>query len=222
MRSRTYHFQNNYSLIFQFIVSEYLAVCKVFHFLEKDGDHNNIETLRHHLVKLIGPQDDQLHTFSGYVDHSLLTQLLNTCKYFSFSDLDGTSDAEKLYLQSEKAYKYCFQAWKAIDEFTPPLQSNIHGYLTKAHECLQKMERLIGKLFLQFEDDETILLFLLQNHQEMDDVLKKPFVKKIFSKIFNKGVSAAEHYIRRQYSKRGYDQLIPQVSEAARELQEKN
>lgn len=225
MRSRTYHFQNNYSLVFQFIVSEYLAVCQALKVLESQLQHKHLENVKKILLQLIGTPEDQFHTFSVYSDHHLLIQLQKSCQYLAFQDEEENVSSVKLSTYAQKVYRLTYQAWKVFDELEPQsdhhIVQHLEIFIPKIQDYLRKMGRLISKLFLQFEDDETILLFLLQNHQALDEIYQTTYVKKLLSKMFDKGIHAAEIYVSKQYSKRGYHQLLSIISEASLELQQK-
>ncbi|KIC75935.1 hypothetical protein DB41_GW00070 [Neochlamydia sp. TUME1] len=225
MRS-PYHLQNNNSLVFQFMVSEYLAICQAFKSFEIAVQNNNYEAANMALIRLLGYQDKNLFpAFFGYADKGLLQQLQSSCQSFNLNDEDKKQPAQKLNLHAQKAYSLCYQVWKTVENrpLSPssPLFELASPYIPKIQNFLNKIGRLIAKLFLQFEDDETILFFLLENHQIVDEVYKAPLVKKVFAKMFPQGLKTAEKYIIKQYSKRGYYHLLPQVLEAAKELQQK-
>lgn len=83
------------------------------------------------------------------------------------------------------------------------------------------MSRIIAKSILQFEDDETMLLFLLQNHKALDTVYQLPFVSSLFSKMFKNGIQEAEKYMIQQYSQSGYHSLTSHISEIVKDFQTK-
>lgn len=224
MRSRIFH-QNNHSLVFQFIVSEYLTICQLFKPFENGLHQKDLGILKETFITLIGPQKDPWNLSSAYFDLRLLSKLQNCCKHFAGYEQEYSQFAQKLEGHLKKISQLCFKAWKIIEEAdSHPSNKALMPlvlYITNIQKYLKKMGRLIAKLFLQFEDNEAVLLFLLQNHHAIDSVYQPQFVVKLFSKLFAKGISEAEKYIIKQYSRRGYHQLLPQITDTARNLQTK-
>lgn len=223
MRPRPY-LQNNYSLIFQFIVSEYLAISKIFIQMEEALVQKNEKKILSFLTQLLDFQTHRLSISSVFQENGRLPRLQHNCQYFSLSEKGKSS--QKLIEYVQKITRLCSQLWKMIEkeEGPPPdlTAMMLLLILPKINEYLKKMGRVIEKLFYQFVDDETVLLFLLQNHSTLDVVFQQPFVSKVFTKIFSKGLPEAEKFILQQYSQRGYHSLIAKIKEAFRELQEKN
>ena len=224
MRTRAFY-QNNYSLLFQFIVSEYLAICQLVNIWEKEMPHMNYDRIKLMFIKLIGPQDDVINMYTRYFRGGLLAKLHNSCQLFAITDMDTLHPAQKLNGYVQKIARLCYFAWKMTEEekaqpnkiFKPLLL-----FILKLQKCLKKFGRLIAKLFLQFENNETVLLFLLENHHAVDHVYQSKFTAKLFSKMFPKGIKDAEKFMIKQYGHRGYHHLLPRVAEATKELQKNN
>ncbi len=215
MRSRAFY-QNNYSLIFQFIVSEYLLICQLFKDLEGELASKSSESLKEILMKLKGSQEKRLNLSSGYLEDGLLKKLKNKCLQFQECH-DKKLSGEKLAEHVQKIQNLCDQAWKALEISKAVTALNL--FIPKMQSHLRRIGRIIAHLFLQFVEDEAILFFLLQNYQKLNNAYQPKFVVNLFSKMFPKGLKEAEIYIIKQYSQRGYHQLLPQITEISKKLE---
>ena len=223
MQSRA-HFQNNHSLIFQFIVSDYLAIHQLFKFIDDEQLLKDLNHIKKIFITLIDAHNEISNIACTQFNRGLLSKLQNSCQHFASYDQENTKNAKKLESHVQKMSVLCYQAWKIIKEDSShsiEASESLIICLKKIRKYQEKIGRLIAKLFLQFEDNEAVLLFLLQNYKALDNVYQTPFVSKQFSRMFSKGIGEAEKYITKQYSQRGYHQLLPQILEKAKELQQK-
>lgn len=221
MPYRTYY-QNNPSLAFQFTVSEYVSVFHLFKTLKTSIKSENKDSIKKIFNKLIGPLGNDVNQLSGYYDRGLLIKLQYSCKHFSSCAPEHRQISLKLISKVEQIIKISYQIGNSFEANEVSKKDSFTSSLVlldlKIQKCLQKIQQLLSKLFLQFETDEKVLLFLMQNHLAIDDIYQSPFVAKLFSKIFSDGVVEAEKYLIKQYSHKGYHQLLPQISLAAKEL----
>lgn len=223
MRSQICH-QNNYNLVFQLIVSDYLTICKHFKNCHEVPSHHHRELIDQMFTSLLGPQIGQLNVISLHLDCGILFNLQRSCQHLQLCEAVDSQSAQKLSHYVQKILRLCQQSWKMIEKSDPFHYATLiflKLFISKIQNALHKMGQLITKLFFKMRDDETILLFLLQNHQALDYVFHSQFVCKLFSKMFEEGVSAAESYIIKQYNKRHYRQLLPLIATFSKELQSK-
>lgn len=222
MRSHAYY-QNNFSLVFQFIVSKYLTICQLFKILEEEVQRRNYEGLRLTFTKLIGPFENSCFKYSIYFDDGLLSKFQNSCLHLPNEQFKGPLSIQRLSNYVQKVFKLSCQTWNSIENMdaSSDMAFFFSEPLEKIQKYLRKIGQLLSRLFLQFDTDEKVLLYLLQNHEFISTVYPNRFVINLLSQMFPNGISEAEEFIARQYTRRGYHQLIPLISEASQKLQSK-
>lgn len=221
MRSR--HYPDNPSLVFQFIVSEYLAICQLISTLENEIEQKNGKNAFNLFVQLVGASDDRVSLYTAAWETKKLSSFQNYCRHFA--SLEQAETAHKINSHAKKIQRHCILAMQSIEEESFLLQDSLHQYLVnslqKKRQSLKAIGRLIEKLFLRFGNHENVLLFLLQKHHELDQAYQSSFVLKIFTKLFPKGIEEVEKIIISQYSQKGYHSLLNQILEASQQLQVK-
>lgn len=221
MHNRAYY-QNNSSLAFQFIVNEYLAICHLFKTYATPLQHEDRERLKYAFSKLISSLGNSTNPDFGCYNRGLFIQLQCSCKEFANCSPEHQPVALKLIVHVEQSIKASSLLVNFLEENDLTNKENmaisLEILLLKIENYLLKIGQLIEKLFLKFDEDEKVLLFLLQNQKALDHCYQCPFVKKLLNKMFSNGLDEAERYIIKQYSQKGYHQLCFYISQTVKEL----
>jgi hypothetical protein len=243
MRTKA-NYQNNHSLLFQFIVTECSAVCELIKNWKKAIQRKDFTSAKEIYTNLMGPNQDQIHAFAIYFHGGLLAKLQRNCEHFDISEetsaqpqglrkrketvfdekQDSADDTPRSSLKIHilKMNEICDQIgkiWKKDPYINLANLSPISQLFEKIERLLKKIGQILDKLFLQFADDESVLLYLLQHQETLDRTFHPHFVRNLLTKMFPKNLNAAKSYLLNQFSQRGYHQLLPKISEALKELQ---
>ena len=121
--------------------------------------------------------------------------------------------SERAYRQARLA-KIHLIAWKEEETI-----SQLHlKALGRAIQSLIRNMHRIGQHLLKeiptYAHDENVIFFLLRHREEFDTLFVAPIVKELLDKMYRGGSAQAEQHLIRQYSKRGFENLLPQVTQA--------
>jgi hypothetical protein len=216
-RSINSYLQND-SLLFQFILSEFLEVYR-----ETQGlllKRNSIHELSQGLMTLTGSPQDPLRIFPGNRQSGVLAKLKNYCSLLS-QNADST-EKEPIAMQHyvDKAWLHCIEAFDLLhDTHKDKDQSTLIHTIEKTCSALRGFSRLIVRLFAQFRDDENVIFFVLRHHNQFDALYGPRFVVKLFCRLYPKGLKEAGHFLIKKYGHRGFDNLLPLVNAKISELE---
>lgn len=215
MRSQNTSYLDNSALIFQFVVTEYFAIHSTMNDLLMAINAKDLAEVFRQLFKLNGPLEGNVHTFSGNYEDGLLPKFCHSSFYFANVD-DDNIQGQKLNRYAEQMHKITHRALKIGEDcdVLKPLRAlqEIKKIFAKIQESLKKMGETITKIVGQFEDDEGMLFFLIRNYEKFDKAYHPNYILKLMAKMFPNGVLEAEKYMLKQYSERGFNQLLPEIS----------
>lgn len=222
MRSQIYN-QNNFSLVFQFLVSKYLTICQLFKTMEDEVLRRDYARLKQTFSQLIGPFEREPFTYSVHFDDGLLYSLQDCCLHLPQHQFKNPLLIQKLLLYVQKIVKMSAKMWRLVEEIS---HKNYRAFLSlesveKIQNYLRKIGDFIEKLFLQSSKDEIVLLYLVQNHEFIESIYPSQFVTNLFTQMFSNGVHDAEDFILKQYDRRGYSHLLSRISEDSNKLKSK-
>lgn len=228
----SYH-QNN-SLLFQFILVEFLEVYTEIQKLDAlcsrtptplpNGEdacreiENNIPSIQQILVKLVGPTRDYMRLFSWNFSEGLLSKLRTYCSLF-LQNAD-TDEKELIAIQhyAEKIWQTCLQATDALHEI-PQDRSSVFTALEKSSSAMQRFAKLITRLIHQFKDDENVIFFIMRNYKIFDKLYGQRFIIKLFTKIYPKGMKDVQQLLVKKYSERGFENVLPYIYNLVAEIE---
>lgn len=214
------------SLLFQFILSETLAaygeVRSITHALPISKEEN-LQHIYHALSQLLGSFHENIHAHAWNPNDGTLAKLKSYCAYFGHhADL---SDKKSLAIHRSASQAW-LECWQCLDTmlFIDEHPNNIQliGELERGlFKCIKAIHRL-GKLVLikidDFSTDENVLFFLLRHKEEIDSIFGQHYVRKLFMKLFPKGLPQAHKLLTQKYAKRGFTQLLPIIEEKFTDL----
>lgn len=225
MRPPPIPYQDNPTLVFQFIATEYLKIFNLLKQLRLYVKQKDIEQVHQILYQLNGPLEDQFHLFYNSHEDGHLSKFCHCSFYLANIDPNENSIEHKINKLAQQLYNLTHQALVLCMEAEPSkpnktLQAIEQVYI-KMQTCLQKAGQLITKMIEQFEDDESVLFFLLRHQEEFNSVYYPQYIKELFKKMYPNGIKDVEQYIIKQYTSRGFKQLVPEISKLALNLQKK-
>lgn len=209
-----YH-QNN-SLLFQFILAEFLDVYQEIRKIEA-LKNEGYETLGASLVKLVGASRDYMRFFAWNFSDGTLSKLKNYCALFS-ENADG-EEKEPIAIQhyADKAWGSCLQATDLLLEL-PEERATIALTIEKGCNAVHRFAKLIVRVITQFRDDENVVFFVLKHHQKFDALFGSRFISKLFSRMYPKGIKEVRHFLLKKYEARGFENILPTIEAKITEI----
>ena len=208
-------YHQNDSLLFQFILSEFLEVFLETQALAKKL-HSQEEILRV-LTKLVGSSQD-MRLFSWNHLSGQLAKLKNYCSLFLQNADSHEKEPIALQYNADKAWIYCLEALDLIHQTSPDHTASLTA-IEKACSSLQRFARLIVRLLPQFRDDENVIFFVLRHHEKFDALYGSKFINRLFYRMYPKGPKEAGFFLTQKYLHRGFDNLLPLVASKISELE---
>lgn len=233
-----YH-QNN-SLLFQFILSEFLItyretllISNIVKVLKKtslpinwNADcEQSLCKIKSILKSLGGVSYNQQRLFSWGHDESTLGKLKNTCALFCRNVGKDDKNAATLHRHCHRAWLLCLQSLDLLrslkgdknedPSFSFPLLLNL---IEKMANALHRFSRLITRLLHDFKEDENVLFFVLRHQEQIDGLFGSHFVVQLLTEMFS-NLGNAEQYISRKYEDRGFNHLLPLITKKISEFQ---
>ncbi|PJD94694.1 MAG: hypothetical protein CK425_10645 [Parachlamydia sp.] len=232
------------SLLFQFILSELIPVhhelTQMIDTVQKirvaDFRSEEFTPFLHTLAlsahKLSGSAQENMRLFCWNLEAGALTKLRNYCTLF----LQNKNEADKppilMHRYANRAWLLCLQSLDCIRVLQhnllepiipagkiPEMRESLISTTDKLFGQVQRLNRLVARVALNFSHDENVLYFLLQQHEEFGKIYGESFVNKIFEKMFSAGVPEAGQFLLQKYGARGFHDLFPAIASKITELQ---
>ncbi len=232
------------SLLFQFILSEFLISYQKVEEIEKIYERMEallikerfgantqpyLAELLNKIPVLTGSQMVVTNEQSLPWTHQkgTLNKLRHYCYLLSHRVSDDT-DILNLNVAVSKAFHGTLQTREVIFSLQRQLEdlAQIPNYvalyqlLDRMIDNMKRASRLILRILIQFKEDENILLFLIEHKNDFDQLYKTQFLVRILKKMFPKGVEEASKIIQQKYQKRGFVQLSDSLTNQLQHLQE--
>lgn len=220
------HQNQNNSLIFQFIIAEYIngsEQVESITSLQPDTHRGSMETLQASLEALSGSLQEYMRFISWNLEEGILSKLKCYASLFA-------ANSEFLHSKRLQLEKNASQAWKASLEALDILRliheqkqdlslyENLYHRLNYLTAMFKKLGKLLAELILEFAMDENVLFFILRHKEKLDGIYGEGFVKKMFIKMYPDGINEAEKFVKRKYAKRGFDNLLMIIASKFTEL----
>lgn len=226
-------FHTNKSLLFQFIVYEFLSAYEEISYLkqlvneiDRQDTPGHLEILSSHITKLSGPFDEYKKHFLWNFDKGMLTKLKRYCQALSQTNIPNTRDIIVMEDNINKALLYCLHgldSLSSLQDQDPLTQKTkwmkpLLKILDKVSGYLLKISGIILEFVPIFRNDENVLFFLLKNHKKMSKVYSARVTVKLFGKMFPKGLPELENFLYLRFKKRGFHLLLPVISQKISEV----
>lgn len=232
------------SLLFQFILSELIVahheLSEIREMVQKVRTSLSVSeefvqfllTLSIALRKLTGAAQENMRLFSWNIEAGALTKLRNYCAFFSQNKEDSDRSPLLMHRYSNRSWLLCLQCLDCVrvlqhhllepdlpEEKIPEVRDLLNITTDKLFSQVQRFVRLIARIALNFNQDENVLYFFLQQHEEFNKIYGHNFVNSLFEKMFQKGVPEAGQFLLQKYGERGFHDLFPLIASKITELQ---
>lgn len=212
----SYH--NTASLLFQFVLYEYLMALKqtaiIETFSEKEWAEEKVAP---HLIKMAGSEQEFSRIFSGVIDSGILTKLKNYADLLSERAEKGDADFVLFHSATQQAWVDCLHTVDLIRRHHPV--ESLKKSLKKTLASLKKIHPAIKRIIPKYAQDENVLYFILRNQESFDKALGAHWTRRLLLKLHPKGLLM---HMKKAYEKRGFESLIPPIAEAIKNLHPKS
>lgn len=220
-----YPHQNN-SLMFQFIIAEYINASIQIDLISShlpETHKGTMDNLERSLQTLSGSLQEYMRFFSWNLEEGILSKLKCYTALFA-------ANAEIMHSKHLQLEKYSNQAWKISLESLDmmrliqhkkndlSLYESLYQSLSHLTAVFKKFGKLLAELILEFSQDENVLFFVLRHKEKLDCIYGAGFVKKLFIKMYPEGIAEAEQYLKTKYAKRGFNNLLLVIASKFTEL----
>ncbi len=227
------YFHNN-SILFQFILKEFISVATERQVLEKLVEEINakitqnaklsdqqLEILGEQLAKLSGTSYDHLWQLPWHLNGGILVKLKNYSYLYVRNSQKDDKAFTDIHDQTYKAWVNCKQTLDLVKDYlfyhwrTQEALDiiNICAHLQKICDNIDQLSKLMERALLKFRGDENVLFFLLRHRAQMEVVYGPQFIQKLLLKMHPKGIGDLEVFLCKRYSQRGFEHLLPVISE---------
>lgn len=198
------------SVLFQFVLSEFLELdqitSNIHHIIQIPED---LGSWKNHLQILIGSSHPSLHTWEE--DQGKILKLKNLCTHLVEVLQSRDVHIKKLPHATQQLLNVAIKCFHS----SPSYQLSHWSRLNKS---LTDYKTLISKAVNLFSKDENVLLFLLKNHQQIDQVFGKAFVFQTFQKHLSSNKTEIQEFLIDRYQQRGFQKLESLIRSKIEEL----
>jgi len=83
---------------------------------------------------------------------------------------------------------------------------------------MKRTAALMTEIVSASSDDENVVLFLIRYHKHFDELYHSNFIGKLITKMYPNGLKDAERLLLKKYKARGFDYLLPFISNKIAEI----
>lgn len=216
------------SLVFQFLLSEFLKVVneaskledRLFHYQQKK--HDSYLELLAPLTELSGGLPKNTCFFPWGFAEGSLNKLSNFI--IQYVRLEGESkelkEIQNLIDKSLKEAQKALEYLKASQEASSSLyvEETLELHISQVLRAIKKLHKLVLPLLQNYKKNENVLFFLLRNQQDFRKIYGKRVFVQFFKEMYPSGPESLEKFLLKEYSKRGFKQLAKNINEKMTEL----
>jgi len=236
LKAHPYH--DNNGMIIQVIFFELIQAFEKLGSIEQSLAHMN-QTAESSLVKrnllhtittdvssLAGHSQKTMRIFASYLTEGILAKVMTHCSLLANNhDPEDRSmgllkrHAVRSWTQSMQILDLLRELEQTSSQITSDISSLLRALLEKMVNLLKRLAKMIAKIAVKFHENENVVYFLLMYKDRLDAIYKKGFVSQLFNKMFPEGIRKAEEFLSVKYLSRGFDQLIPLITQKFAELE---
>jgi hypothetical protein len=226
--SSPHSYYRDASLVFQFLLSEFLKTVKEASllderlFLYKQKKRDSFRELLAPLTELCGSLPPQGSFFPwGFAEGSL--NKLHTLIQ-QYVQLEGESkelkEIQNLIDRSLKEAEQALEYLKESEEDSSSLyvQEMIEQRVAHVLKAIKKLHKLVLSLLQNYKKNENVLFFLLRNQQDFRKIYGKRVFVQFFKETYPNGPQSLEKFLLNEYERRGFRQLAKNITEKMTEL----
>lgn len=229
-------YANNGGLLLQFVLTEFLYTYRVIQDINRiysvlkhasqkrkhpSAVGSSLQLLRKTLLKLIGitEYDPLINSWTSRVGG------LNKLKHYSAHLNCSLESRKKLIMDVKncinKAHHSALHCQQLADDLqqrpsaykTPSSFASLFSALDRLIRYTKKSAQLLVPLITSYHEDENVLFFLLTHRHEFDGLYQTDLVRTLFQKMYPEGINSAGEFIKKRYTERGFDSLLPLISQ---------
>lgn len=149
-------------------------------------------------------------TFPWTTRQGSLKALVHYCHLLRMPPLVERS--ERAYRQAVLARQHLL-SWQERGHITPVHLRALARAVESLARNMHKIGQALTRELLQYAHDENIIFFLLRRQVEFDTLFHAPYVAGLLEKMYRGGIDQAEQHLIRQYTKRGFEHLLPTLTQ---------
>ncbi|MCE5318578.1 MAG: hypothetical protein LLG04_14600 [Parachlamydia sp.] len=227
VRQRSLHphlnsYHHNESLLFQFILSEFLAIHAELAPLRKlttpPRSTAQCDAILTPVVKLAGASFDTMRLFVWNQETGLLSKFKNYCGLYAQhrSEQPANKHVQVLHQNANQAWLYCMHCLDLLHTLKDKgINAKTGESLCKTNakllNCLNRIMKALVPLLGDFTGDENVLFFIVRHSSALDAIFGERFTALTLSTMDPKGLAGVENLLTGQYTKRGFDHLLPLI-----------
>lgn len=217
----SYH--HNDSLLFQFILTEFLAIHAEIAPLRKltapPRSTAQCESILIPVAKLAGASYDTMRLFIWNQGTGHLSKFKNYCGLYAqnwMTEQPASKQVQLLQQNANQAWLYCMHCLDLLHALkdkgiTAKTGESLCKASTKLLNCLSKITKILVPLVEVFSSDENVLFFLLRHSGQLDAIYGSGFTARTLSQMDPEGLAGIENMLNNRYVKRGFDHLLPVI-----------
>ncbi len=208
--SPLHHYHQSDTLLFQFILHEFLDVYSVIIEIQ----NCDIEDLKQKIATIAGATRHQMRIFTWNLEDSPLAKLKNYCAYFSQNTEIPEKQRRTLRRQTNQLWLLGIESLDYLYDHKQPLKKQEKKELLEIIEIFNDMAKkiasLLQKIFMQYSDNENIVYFLLQHNRVFDQLYGPNTTLKTLTKMFG-SIRESEKFLIKEYQKRQFHHLVTMI-----------
>jgi hypothetical protein len=218
--------QKNSSLLFQFILSEFIEAYEETRklnllctgteevlplppniFCQFSGNQPD-KKVQNILLKLLGESRGGINHFSWEFADGLLNKMHAYCMSFDSEPFEKEIIAMQHYV--EKVRFACVSALEAINKNAAE-RRELLAAIDKITQAMQRLSKLMARMIQKFPEDENVIFFILRHRIQLDKLYGHRFVLKTINRMYSKGLSEVQQLLLKKFTRRGFENVLPMI-----------
>ncbi|MGZ3633626.1 MAG: hypothetical protein ACXU9U_00230 [Parachlamydiaceae bacterium] len=177
------------------------------------------ESILQAIEKLVGPSALIQSPFNWKIASGLLTTLKNDSSLFQTIYEKNFSEAVTIRKQAAKSWLYSSELRELASDLSidkPLKQCDKFNRFQKVEiqitASLKALGNALAKTLTHFKNNENVLYCLLCHHTSLDLIYGPSFTAKNFKKM-HRSLDQTQHFLIEAYQRRGFEQLVPTITQ---------
>lgn len=213
------------SLLFQFILSEFLTAHQAIHELPRlyDAFAGGIREERgdlglpllNALGELAGAMPEEAFDAPWTRRHGTLAHLKHYClSYAAPAGHELQSIARQVFYAALNARDLLWSLQAPLDEERYALDlACLSGLVSRLVSEIDAFSEQLKSHLLRYGRDENVIYYLLQQSEPLLKIYSAEFLCNLLKEMFADGTSDARSFLQDRYHERGFDHLLPSIDE---------
>lgn len=209
-RSKPYYCHD--SLIFQFVLAEFLIAFSLVQELEKSlaSGHIEQETLRKTLALLGGESIFFLTSSPSWnLNEGALAKLNNHCFHLVQSIQEENPLLFALHRHADNAFLHCIHGLNALRPVPFFTEESSSSFAIKMVQDMHRLAVALPSAILHYKCNENVLFFFLRYYLQFDTLYHPGFSAALLANCSDGGLFSIEEFLLKAYRKRGFSHLLP-------------